>query len=147
MKKEYPHSMEYDWVWERLRRGGLAHFATMDEDQPRVRIVSLNPYDKQLWIATRTKDNKVLQLMKNGLVEFTIVVRGEKGVGGIRGTGKAIIVEDLDIKRDVAASIQWFSGYWDSHEDPHFTLIRLEMSKFLVDHPDDRLKYTVIVKS
>lgn len=58
-------------------------------------------------------------------------------------TGTAIIVENQQTRKDVALSVPWFSEYWESSEDPNFTLIRLDMKKILFDHHETSSKYTI----
>ena len=83
----------------------------------------------------------VVSKSDNNKIEFTAGVHGEKGVGILRTTGKAIIVEDPGTKQMIANTVPWFLEFWESHEDPYFTLIQLDPIKVLFDHPDNGLKY------
>lgn len=143
MKKTYPERLPLSKVWPLLEAGGLVHLSTMDNDQPRVRMMALTVYNHNLWVVTRTADDKVSQIRKNSNVEFTSVVPGEKRTGCFRATAEAIIVEDQSTRNEVASVIPWFSGYWKSPEDPNFTLIRLDLKKMLFDHHETSSKYTI----
>jgi len=145
MKKEYPEKMDLSEVWPHFEAGGLLHLATLDEDQPRVRMLSFTPYDNKLWIVTRSGDDKVEQIRKNAKVEFTLAVRGKERTGCLRATAEAHIVEDQTMRDNVTSKIPWFKGYWKSSTDPDFTLIRLDMKKILFDHHETSSKYTINV--
>ncbi len=141
--KEYPASKHVDEIWHYFEAGGLAHLATLDGDQPRVRTMALTEHDRLLWIVTHTPWAKVEQIRKNPKVEFTFGVRGEKGYGVLRCTGRAVIIEDMILKEELANVVSWFKQYWSSYEDPDYTLIRLDISQILFDPPDERTKYTI----
>ncbi len=143
MKKEYPEKMTLAEVWPYFEAGGLAHIATMDSDQPRVRMMSLNVCDNNLWLVTRSGDDKIDQIRKNAKVEFTYTVPGKNRTGCLRATAEAFIVDDLETREKVTASIPWFTGYWKSADDPNFTLIRLDLKKILFDHHESSSKYTI----
>ena len=143
MKKTYPERMTLPEIWPLFERGGLIHLSTIDGNHPRVRMVSVNIFDRKLWVVTRSGDDKVTQIRKNPNMEFTLAVQGKERTGCLRVTGTAIIVEDQQTRKDVASSVPWFSGYWKSSEDPNFTLIRLDMKKILFDHHETSSKYAI----
>ncbi len=143
MKKEYPEKMTLSEVWPHFEAGGLLHLATSDGNQPRVRMVAFTVFDQKLWIVTRTGDDKIDQIRKNSNAEFTLAVQGKERTGCLRATADAIIVEDPDIRKDVASAIPWFTNYWESAEDPNFTLIRLDLKQILFDHHETPSKYTI----
>ena len=141
--KEYPHSIDFSFVYNEVSKGALAHVATMDNDQPRVRMMSVTAIDNSLWLLTRSSWSKVRELKENDKIEMTIGFQGEKGVGCIRATGRADLIPDSTTRQKVSEVVPWFKGYWESAEDPDFTLYQLKLSLVRVDHPDDGLKYTV----
>ncbi|MHA1908064.1 MAG: pyridoxamine 5'-phosphate oxidase family protein [Candidatus Thorarchaeota archaeon] len=143
MKKEYPDTMDLSEVMPHFEVGGLVHLSTMDGNQPRVRMMALTVHDEKLWLVTRTKDDKVDQISKNEKVEFTCTVRGKERTGCLRATADAIIVEDSSTREEVAKTIPWFTGYWESSNDPNYTLIRLDLNKILFDHHESSKKYTI----
>lgn len=145
MKKTYPEKMTLTEVWPHFEAGGLIHLATLDGSQPRVRMLSFTVFNQNLWIVTRTGDDKVEQIRKNSSVEFTLAVRGKERTGCLRATAEAIIVDNPDKRKDVTSTIPWFTGYWKSSDDPDFTLIRLDLKKILFDHHDSSSKYTIEV--
>jgi len=143
MKKGYPERMSLAEVWPHFESRGLAHVSTLDGDQPRVRMMSLNPYDKHLWLVTRSGDDKIGQIRKNSKVEFTYAVPGKGRTGCLRATAEAVIIDDQETRDNVASSIPWFTNYWESSKDPNFTLIRLDLKQILFDHHESSSKYTI----
>jgi general stress protein 26 len=143
MKKTYPETMPLSEVWPLFEAGGLAHLSTLDGDQPRVRMMALTARNQNLWVVTRTGDDKVDQIGKNSKVEFTFAVPGKERTGCLRATAEAIIVEDQRSRDEIASVIPWFTAYWKSSEDPNFTLIRLDLKKILFDHHETSSKYTI----
>jgi len=144
--KQYPANMNINEIWHHFEAGGLAHVATIDNDQPRVRTMALTEHKKRLWLVTHTPWAKVEQIRKNPKIEFTFGVRGDNGYGVLRVTGKAEIIEEMAIKKELSEVVSWFNQYWDSFDDPDYTLIRLEVSQILFDPPDERTKYTITLQ-
>ncbi|MFW9910771.1 MAG: pyridoxamine 5'-phosphate oxidase family protein [Candidatus Thorarchaeota archaeon] len=143
--KAYPETLGYSEVWPFFEKGGLAHVATIDGDQPRVRTMALITHDHTLWLVTHTSDNKVEQIKSNPKIEFTYTVPGIDRTGCLRTTATAEIIGDSDMRDAVAKSIRWFDGYWESGADPEYTLIRLTPTKMLFDHHKSRMKYTILL--
>jgi general stress protein 26 len=143
MKKEYPERMPISEVWPLFEKGGLIHLSTVDGTQARVRMMALTVLDKNLWVVTRSGDDKVSQIKANPKIEFTFTVLGKERTGCLRATAQAKIVEDSGIREEVASVIPWFTGYWSSSDDPNFTLIRLDLKKILFDHHETSSKYTI----
>ena len=143
MKKDYPERMPLAEVWPHFKAGGLAHFSTLDGDQPRVRMMALTAHDQKLWLVTRTGDDKIEQIRKNSKAEFTYAVPGKGRTGCLRATVEAIIVHDQETRDEVVSVIPWFENYWKSSQDPDFTLIRLDLKSILFDHHETSSKYTI----
>lgn len=143
MMKEYPHVLKLDELWQHFEGYPLAHLATLEGDQPRVRMMALIAHKRRLWMATKTHWEKVAQIGKNPKSEISLPARDNSGVGCIRITARAVLVQDSETRKDLASSIPWFSDYWKSPEDPNFTLLAFEPERILYDHPSDGRKYTV----
>jgi uncharacterized pyridoxamine 5'-phosphate oxidase family protein len=141
--KEYPHRLDLSDIWYHFEGFPLSHFATIEDDQPRVRMMTLVAYDSRLWLATKTEWDKVEQIRRNPKAELTVPARDEKGAGCVRVTAVARPIEDSSIRQEVSKAIPWFSHYWTSSNDANFTLIGLDILRVLYDHPSDGKKYTV----
>lgn len=77
IKKSYPEQMTLPEIWPLFKKGGLIHLSTIDGGYPRARMVSVNVFDRKLWIVTRSGDDKVTQIRKNSNIEFTPAVQGK----------------------------------------------------------------------
>jgi general stress protein 26 len=143
--KEYPSRISLEEIWKHFEGFPLAHLATMDKNQPRVRPMSLISFNGKLWLATKTEWNKVEQIRHNNRVEFTIAPVSKDGTGSVRVSANAIIVEDRETRFRLSSQIPWFNQYWSDANNHNFTLIRLDIRQILYDHPSDSKKYTVIL--
>ena len=141
--KEYAMTIKLQEIWSLLDCFPLAQLATIDNDQPRVRPMALITHNGSIWFSSKSEWSKVEQIQNNEKVEFTVSPKSPSATGSIRCTAIAEIEEDLKTKEDVAKAIPWFSNYWNGHEDPNFTLIKMKLSRVLYDNPFDGNKYTV----
>ena len=86
-------------------------------------------------------------MINNNNVEFAINPQDREGMSTIRGTGKAILMDEPEIRKDVANTIPWFDGFWESSDDPRFFLYKIDLEKISVQIPVKRDIYTFDLKS
>jgi general stress protein 26 len=141
--KAYPEKLELQEIWKYFSNTPLIHLATLDGDFPRVRMMALIEHNDKLWLASKSHWHKVAQIRKNANIEFTVPVRGEQQAGCIRATGRANIIEDEKVREELSKVIPWFDGYWNSPDDPNFTLISITLTSIKYDNPWDGLKYSL----
>ncbi|MBD3404617.1 MAG: hypothetical protein GF411_00600 [Candidatus Lokiarchaeota archaeon] len=144
--KEYAESMTYDELWPYLEKVNYVHLATVEEGAPKVRMMAVTRYDKQMWVATWSKWNKVRQIKKDGRMEFSAPFSYNDGLGCARGTGYATVISDDKLRKKVAETISWFKDYWGTSDNEEYILIRLDPEVILLDHPTDKKKYTIHVE-
>ena len=133
-------------IYDFMRKNELMNFATIENDKPRVRIMALIPHNKEWFATTKTPRSKVSQIQKNNNFEFSFLLKHEENLGSLRARGKALITEDLEVKKKLSEEITWFSHYWTSYEDPLFCLIKLEIEKIIVQSPFDKKFYEFDLK-
>ena len=143
--KEYSEELGLSDIWKYFEGYPLAHLATIEGDQPRVRPMALITFNEELWLATKTEWNKVDQIRNNNRIEFTLAPSDQNRTGSIRVTGIAIIVEDQVTKKSLSAVIPWFHHYWADEDDPNFTLLKVDFNRILYDHPTNGKKYTIVI--
>jgi len=119
--------MKLENVTDYFKTQPLMYLATLDKDKPRVRPMSLIYHKDQCWCCTIEGRPKIEQIKNNSNMEFALNAQDRDDLGTIRGLGKAIIVDDLDIKKEISEVIPWFEGYWESYDDPKFILIKLDL--------------------
>jgi len=118
-------------IYEFMKKDVLMHFATIEENEPRVRIMALIPFNNKWWCTTKTPRSKVSQIQNNGNFEFSLVLRQGDNIGSLRARGKALIIKDQDIRKKISEEITWFDTYWASYEDSLFSLIQLDIEKII----------------
>jgi len=134
-------------IYELMRKNELMNFATIEDNQPRVRIMALIPFNNDWFATTKTPRPKVSQIQKNEHFEFSFLLKQGENLGSLRARGKALITEDLEIKKKLSEEITWFDAYWTSYEDPLFCLIQLEIEKIIVQSPFDKKFYSYNLKN
>jgi len=134
--------MKLEDVTDFFKTQPLMYLATTDKDQPKVRPMALIYYEDQSWCCSLGGRPKIDQIKENGKIEFAVIAPEREDMSTIRGSGDAVIVKDKEIKKELSEFIPWFSGYWESFEDPAFVLIRLDLSEIEVQVPKERIFYT-----
>lgn len=113
------------------------YLATCEGDQPRVRPVTLVCLDERFWIFTGTDNAKTQQIQKNPKIEFCLSLEKKERRGYVRAAGLAKIIQDKDIKLSISKRCDFFSRYWESPDDPNYTLIELQLVEIEYWRPDD----------
>lgn len=123
-------------AWSKF--GDFQHIflATMENDQPRVRPVTLIYFDRRFWITTDTTSAKVKQIQKNRKVEFSFQFKEKNRDCCLRVTGLAKIVKDKETKAKIASHCDFFSEHWKSVDDPGYTLLEVCPSEVTYVKPD-----------
>ena len=131
--------MDLDGALEILGNMQQVNLATIDGDQPRVRMVTLIPYGDRFWITSRKSGEKIDQIRANNRVEINLTVgeniEGDKDFGTVRATGRLEIVDDPTIKKELAEQIPFINTIFDSVDDPEYTLMKLDLSRIKVLFP------------
>ncbi|MHA2313854.1 MAG: pyridoxamine 5'-phosphate oxidase family protein [Candidatus Hermodarchaeia archaeon] len=141
--------MSIPTVEELLRGENSIFLATAEDDQPRVRPVTLVENAGELFVLTGSKDAKVAQIKKNEKVEVVRLIRREDGGGYVRFSARAKIVVDPKIRERLAKATSFFSTYFKSADDPKFVLMNLVPVKIeymkpgqMYPDPVDKLDFT-----
>jgi len=113
-------------IWKRFKGYPHIFLATQENDQPRIRPVTIVDFDQRFWILTGTRSAKVRQIRENPKIEFCMLFEEGEYHGYIRAAGFAKIVSDRETKVDVAKHCDFFSKHWESPDDPNYTLLELK---------------------
>ena len=127
--------MKLEVIKDYFKQQPLMYLATTEGNQPRVRPMALIYHKEICWCCSVSERPKIKQMMDNNNIEFAINAHDKEEFSTIRGTGKAVLIEDMKIKKELSKAIPWFSGYWKSYDDPGFTLFRLDLEKIEVQIP------------
>ena len=139
--------MKLEDVIDYFKTQPLMYLATIDGDQPKVRPMALIYHKDICWFVSIAGRKKIKELDANNNVEFAINPHDREDMSTIRGTGKAILIDDQEIRQDLASAIPWFDGYWESAEDPRFFLYKIDLEKVSAQIPVKRDVYTFDIKS
>jgi len=126
-----------------LKEAGTMDLATSVNGQPHVRCMAAIYHENSLWCCTKSDRKKVQELKQNNLIEICIIVKGEQDLGSIRGSGKAVIVTNQQVREELAEIIPFFKAYWKTPQDLDFTLIKLAIDHYILHDPDDKQFYTI----
>jgi len=116
-------------IWKRFKDYPHIFLGTQEDDQPRIRPVTLVDFNQKLWILTGTHSTKVRQLRENPKVEFCLLFNEGTHYGYIRATASAKIITDKETKTRVAEQCDFFSNHWKSFDDPSYTLLELQLNE------------------
>ena len=127
-------------LWKVLERFHFLNrviLATSEEDQPRLRPVTLIHLDGRFLITTGTKSSKVDHILKNPKVEFLMLLLEDENTGYVRGRCVASILNDKEIKRGLYEKVPHVSQLWEGPEDVDLTIIELEPVEYDYMRPGD----------
>jgi uncharacterized pyridoxamine 5'-phosphate oxidase family protein len=120
-----------------LEKDRWVAFATVEGDQPRVRMMTVLFHKGKLWCFTSASSAKANQLRLDDKFEFVAHTAGEGNVSSLRATGRAEIVEDLAVKDELSTTFPVFKEHWRSSDDPDFMLLRLSIQSIEVERGPD----------
>jgi uncharacterized pyridoxamine 5'-phosphate oxidase family protein len=135
--------LSLDEVLEHLSKPNLVNLATVENNQPRVRCVTLVPCNDSYWVLTYQSRAKVRQLTLNRNVEINLLFVKDKYQGQIRGRGFATEVKDMDIKKTIKEEVSWFKDYWSSAGDPDFCLYDISLEKLIVQYKGEFVTHEI----
>ncbi len=113
-----------------LRKMSVVHLATCKDNIPQVRPVTLIPLHGKFWITTDTNSTKAAHIRENKNVEFCLFMGMDEKMqhkGYLRGASVAHIISDPEIRKHVAENTPFSKTFWQTPEDPGFTLLQIEI--------------------
>jgi general stress protein 26 len=123
-------------AWSKFENFQHIFLATMENDRPKVRPVTLIHFDKRFWITTDTTSAKVNQIQKNPKVEFSFQFKEKNRDCCLRVAGTVKIVKDRATKTKIANHCDFFSHHWKSVDDPGYTLLEVCPSEVIYVSPE-----------
>lgn len=133
------YSTDGEGVWRHPKDFQFIFLATSEQDQPRVRPVTLVHLGGKFWIVMGTNDAKTKQIRKNPKIEFCLLLEKGENRGYIKGTGLAQIIKDRETRAKIAEHCNFFSKYYGSSEDPNYILIQLQLTEIEYLRPDETI--------
>ncbi len=139
--------MEIEDIIDYFKTQPLMYLATTDGKKPRVRPMALIYHKDTCWFVSIAGRKKIKEIETNDNVEFAINPQDREDLSTIRGSGRAILIDDQEIRQDLANAIPWFDEYWESAEDPRFFLYKIDLEQVSVQIPVKRDIYIFNIKN
>jgi uncharacterized pyridoxamine 5'-phosphate oxidase family protein len=132
-----------DKYWSMFKSMQMAHLATCEGDQPRLRPITLVCIDQRFYFATGAADQKSAQIALNPKVEFCSLIQAEPYTGYFRGSGILHQIDDVQVKKAVADVATYIYNYWQDAADPAYRLYELELTVLKYMHPGESVEQAV----
>ena len=132
-------------IWANFDEYRVVYLATSEKNRPQLRPVTLVFVDSRFYILTGTDDAKVKQIKENAMVELCLPLECGENTGYARMSGKAIIIDDMKIKENVAESIDYFTTHWNDASDPDYTLLEIDIHGIEYMEPGEMLAQKYIL--
>lgn len=133
-------------VWGLFKASQCVYLATVENDQPRVRPVSLLDIDRKFWVATGRRSAKARQMLRNPNVEFCLPLTETCGTGYLRVAGMASIEGDPDVRKTIGDQIPFLREFWTGPDDPNFALFRITRVEVEYLKPGEMTAVTFLVR-
>lgn len=123
------------------REQQVVYLATVDDQQPRVRPMTLIKMGEGFYMITGARGGvhakKLVQIRRNPRVEYYMTLGGDEGNGFIRGEGVANEVDDEATKKKIYDMIGWAKNFFDTVEHPDYVLMKIEHTGFSYRKPGE----------
>lgn len=117
--------MELNDIYEFANANPLCYLATVEEDQPRVRaFVMWYAGDKGFYFHTSAGKKVFKQIISNPKVEVCFYAT-QNGVM-MRAAGKAIILDDLEMKKKLLEDLPYIKQMVSGPDDPDLVIFRVQ---------------------
>jgi len=123
------------WALGQLARTTVVPLATMGEDGPRVRPVTVLMHEDTPYVLTGARDAKMLNLRADPRFEFYVMVEEGESSGYVRFMGRVMIVEDLDLRKEVGDASGYAWDYFNGPDDPNYALLEMSIRRAEVMRP------------
>lgn len=114
---------------DKLKPTQTVHLATCENDQPRLRPMTMICKDGRLFFATGSADSKSSQIAGNPKAEFCLLLQNATNSGYLRGSGNLRQITDIRVKKEIADHATFIYDYWQDPADPAFRLFELELQQ------------------
>ncbi|UCC93562.1 MAG: pyridoxamine 5'-phosphate oxidase family protein, partial [Thermoplasmata archaeon] len=105
------------------------------ERGPRVRPVTVVAFEGKVYALTGSRDAKMRHLRDDPRFEFYILLKDEGSTGYIRFMGRVMMVEDLDLRKEVGDASGYAWNYFSGPEDPDYALLEMDIRSAEIMRP------------
>lgn len=135
-RKNVGNDMEA-WRWAMGHFGDhtVVPLATLSDDGPRVRPVTVVTHEGKVYALTGSKDAKMHHLREDPRFEFFVLVKEDERTGYVRFKGRVMMVEDLDLRKEVGDASGFAWDYFSGPEDPDYALLEMNIKRAEIMRP------------
>jgi uncharacterized pyridoxamine 5'-phosphate oxidase family protein len=101
--------------------------ATLSPNGPRVRPVTVVNHEGKVYALTGSRDAKMRHLREDPRFEFYVTLKEAGSTGYVRFTGRVMMVEDLDLRKEVGDASGYAWKYFSGPEDPDYALLEMNI--------------------
>ena len=120
--------------------------ASVEEDQPRLRPITLMFFNDRFFFATQSSDNKVKQLSENPKIELILQLKEPPDNGYVRVEGKAEKQLDQTLVSQLYEVYDFMEKLWSGPSDPNLTVYEVKPSMYDYLKPGEWSSHMLKVK-
>jgi uncharacterized pyridoxamine 5'-phosphate oxidase family protein len=129
------HKETWDWALDQFGDSVVVPLATLSDDGPRVRPVTVVNHEGKVYALTGSQDAKMRHLREDPRFEFYIHLEDDGSKGYVRFMGRVMMVEDLDLRKEVGDASGFAWKYFDGPEDPDYALLEMGIRQAEIMRP------------
>jgi uncharacterized pyridoxamine 5'-phosphate oxidase family protein len=128
------------WAWAMGHLGDqtVVPLATVSEEGARVRPVTMVVHEGKVYALTGSRDAKMRHLREDPRFEFYVLVEEGDSTGYVRFMGRVMMVEDLDLRKEVGDASGFAWDYFDGPEDAGYALLEMNIKRAEVMRPGEK---------
>jgi len=126
------------WVMDQFGDHTVVPLATASGEGPRVRPVTIVAHEGKVYALTGSRDAKMRHLRNDPRFEFYLLLEEDGKTGYVRFMGRVMMVEDLDLRKEVGDASGFAWDYFDGAEDPDYSLLEMNIRRAEVMRPGVR---------
>lgn len=128
------------WAWalEQLGDQTVVPLATVSDEGARVRPVTMVVHEGKVYALTGSRDAKMEHLREDPRFEFYILVEEGESTGYVRFMGRVMMVEDLDLRKEVGDASGFAWDYFDGAEDASYALLEMNIRRAEIMRPGEK---------
>jgi len=117
----------WEWAMGAFGKHMVVPLATASEDGPRVRPITVVTHEGKVYALTGSGDAKMDHLRDDPRFEFYVLLEEDGNTGYVRFMGRVMMVEDLDLRKEVGDASGFAWSYFNGPEDPEYALLEMNI--------------------
>jgi uncharacterized pyridoxamine 5'-phosphate oxidase family protein len=119
----------WKWALDQFGDHTVVPLATLSVDGPRVRPVTVVTHEGKVYALTGSRDAKMEHLRDDPRFEFYLLLEEGGKKGYVRFMGRVMMVEDLDLRKEVGDASGFAWSYFNGPEDPEYALLEMNIRR------------------